>query len=321
MRWLTVSALRALRLAAVCLGTAGATHAETAYITCQSSQEVGVTDLDTGESGALWPIPGQPAGVAIGQRDDIYIVAPGAKAVHRLARATGKALAHTTLEGGPTGIALDAKRGRLFVSDWFNARLWVLEAATLATLAELATGKSPAGIALSEDGLFLASADKGADQVSLFDARSLVRLGAVPVGSRPYGLRFAPDGRLFVANVGSNDVSVIDPRKRILLATVPVGERPYAIAFAHGRAFVTNQYHNTVSVIALKDLSAVGRIDVGDYPEGIDTTGDGKFIVLVNWFGNTLMTIDADTLDVRETFDTCDGPRAFGTFLAPGDVK
>lgn len=293
---------------------------DVAYVTCQSGEEVSVLDLDAARERVRWAVPGKPAGVAV-QGAHVFTVAPDTKTVRRHLAASGAVVAQVELDGGPTGIALDAARGRLFVSDWYNARLWVLDSATLAVASELSTGPSPAGLALSEDGRFLASADKEADQVSIFDAQTLARLHQTKVGANPFGLRFAPDGRLFVANVGTSDVSVVDPSNGAVLATVPVGERPYGVAFAAGRAFVTNQYANTVSVIALDTLAPEPTIDVGDYPEGIDTTTDGAHVVLVNWFDNTVTVIDAQSRSVINTWDTCDGPRAFGTFLLGGGTQ
>jgi YVTN family beta-propeller protein len=114
-------------------------------------------------------------------------------------------------------------------------------------------------------------------------------------------------------------VKFLDPTSGERLATIPVGERPYGIAFAEGRAFVTNQYENTVSVIDLESLTHEAKIDVGEYPEGIDTTADGSRIVLANWFDNTVSVIDPKGLSVLFETDTCDGPRAFGTFLLGGE--
>jgi YVTN family beta-propeller protein len=56
-------------------------------------------------------------------------------------------------------------------------------------------------------------------------------------------------------------------------------------------------------------------LDVGEYPEGVDTTGDGQ-IAVANWFSNTLSVIDAASLETLAEVETCDGPRAFGAFVA-----
>ncbi|MGY9050319.1 MAG: YncE family protein, partial [Rhodobacterales bacterium] len=156
---------------------------------------------------------------------------------------------------------------------------------------------------------------RDSDQVSIFDLATLDLHLRPTVGARPFGLRFAPDGRLFVANVGTNDMTVLDPVSGEVLGTVKTGERPYGVAFALGRAFVTNQYGVSVRVIVLATLETITTIDVGEYPEGIDTTSDGATIVVANWFSNTVSLIDAATLEVVGEIETADGPRAFGTFI------
>ena len=91
--------------------------------------------------------------------------------------------------------------------------------------------------------------------------------------------------------------------------------RPYAVALAQGRGFVTDQYGGTVSVFDLATLKPIKRINVGDYPEGIAATADGKRIIVACWESNTLEIIDAAELKVIGEVKTGDGPRAFGAFL------
>ena len=292
--------------------------ADIAFVTCQNADAVSVIDLDTGVERARWSVPGKPAGVAVDPSGAVYTVSPDSKTVRRH-DLTGAVTAEAVLDGGPIGVALDAARDRMFVSDWYNARVFVLDVATLEVITTLPTAAAPAGLALSPDGTLLAVAERDADRVSLFDTESLAASHTAAVGSRPFGLGFAPDGRLFVGNVGSNDVTVIDPGVGEVLATVPVGERPYGVAFAAGRAFVTNQYQNSVSVLSLEDLGPVATLDVGEYPEGIAATEDGT-IVVANWFDNSLSLINAATLKVTQGPATADGPRAFGAFLYPGHL-
>lgn len=307
------AALLILALAAPS-GAAG----DIAFVTCQNGNALSVLDLDRGVEIARWSVPGQPAGIAVAANGEVFTVAPDSKTVRRHDGMTGAVLAKVTLDGGPMGIAYDPTRARLFVSDWYNARVWVLDAVSLAVTGELTVGAAPAGLDLSDDDRFLAIAGRDADQVYIFDTDSLALRHQLDVGTRPFGLRFAPDGRLFVGNVGSNDVSILDVVSGTLLATVPVGERPYGVAFAAGRAFVSNQYEDTISVISLDQLQHETKISVGEYPEGIDATADGNTVVVTNWFDNTVTLIDANTLSVLRELETGDGPRAFGDFLLGG---
>ncbi|MEC9196115.1 MAG: YncE family protein, partial [Pseudomonadota bacterium] len=185
MRWLNASArhsVLALILAAL------PAQAELAYITCQNGNALSLFDLDSGQETARWSLPGQPAGIAVGA-DAVFTVAPEGKVVRRHTPITGEITAEAHLDGGPTGIALDEQRGRVFVSDWYNARVWVLDAADLSVQRILETGAAPAGLAVSDDGRIVASADRDTNQVSLFDAETLTLIARITVGVRPYGLR------------------------------------------------------------------------------------------------------------------------------------
>lgn len=298
---------RDLSLALLCLATPVA--GDIAYVTNQNDSSLSVIDLNEAREVGRWSVPGQPAGIAVAP-GHVWTVSPEAKTVRRY-DLDGTVQADTVLDGGPTGIAHDPEHGQLFVSDWFNARIWVLDDRTLDLREMLQTGAAPAGLAVA--GGWLVSADRDANQVSLFDTATLALRHRIDVGLRPYGPGFAPDGRLFVANVGTDDVSVIDPEAGRVTATLPVGERPYGVGFARGRVFVTNQYAGSISVFDLETLSPAGTIAAGEYPEGVDT--NGAVVVVANWFDNTVSLIDPDTLKIRAEIATGDGPRAFGRFI------
>ena len=295
-------------LAALALA-APAASAQTAYVTNQNEGALSVLDLRARQETARHPLSGQPAGVAV-DGDAVFTVSPEDKAVRRWDR-DGTVTAEAILDGGPIGVA--AGGGRVFVSDFYAPRIWILDPGDLAIIGTLATGAPPAGLATGAG--WLASADRDGDAVSLFDLATLTRR-AVPVGARPFGLGFAPDGTLWVANVGSDDLSVIDPAAGRAVARIPVGTRPYGLAFAQGRAFVSNQYADTVSVIDLARRDAVATLDVGEYPEGIDATADGRLVVVANWFSNTVTLIDPAVPEVTGEIAVGDGPRAFGRFIA-----
>src|SRR5204862_6631805 len=98
------------------------------------------------------------------------------------------------------------------------------------------------------------------------------------------------------------DVSVIDIAENREIGRVKTGLRPYAVALAQGRGFVTDQYGGTVTVFDLSTLAPVKRITVGDYPEGIAATADGRQIAVANRESNSISVIDAVELQaVRES--------------------
>jgi len=306
--------LTKLALALWLTSLAGSAFADLAFVTNQNSSDVSVIDVELGREVRRIAVPGQPAGIAVAQKlDAVFVVSPETKTVSRFGKDAEAVEAVVTLDGGPIGIAVDEARGRVFVSDWYNARIWVIDAANFEVVGELATGSAPAGLVLTER--WLVSADRDADQLSVFDAETLALHGRVTVGERPFGVSAGPQGRVFTADVGSNTVSVVDPASLELTSTIPVGARPYGIAFAGDHGFVTNQYADSLSVFNLSTLDVVDTIDVGEYPEGIDVTSGGDHILVACWFSNSVTVIDPTTREVVGEIETGDGPRAFGQFV------
>ena len=287
-----------------------------AFVTNQNSSDLSVLDLEQRLELRRIPVPGKPAGVAVAPGlGAFYTVSPDSKTVRAFSLITCEEMASVKLPGGPTGIAVDPVSNRVFVSDWYNARIFVLHGPDLKWVSDLPAGSAPAGLVVSADGSWLASADRDADQISIFDLDSMTLKARIDVGVRPFGLNLDPQGRLHVANVGTDTVTVVDPITAEVLGTVSVGARPYGVAFAGGKAFTTDQYADTVSIYSLETLEPLGKIDVGEYPEGIGTAINGELLVSTNWFSNTVSLIDPHEQVVLGEIETGDGPRAFGHFI------
>ena len=316
MRWRRSSAasLGALAL----LACASGARADLLYVTNQNSSDLSIIDTELGEEVARIPVPGNPAGVAASAPlEAVFVVATEGKQLHRFSL-TGAMQGSVDLDGGPIAVAVDDARGRVFVSDWFNARIWLIDPEAMEVVGDIQTGAAPSGIALSPDGRFLAVAERDADRLAIFDAETLATLHRIETGARPFGVRFAPDGRVVSADVGSNTVTLADPASGEVLGSVKTGERPYGVAFSGKNGFVTDQYGDTVTVFDATTLIPVGRLDVGEYPEGIDVSTDGQSLFVANWFSNTITVIDATRGEAMAEIETGDGPRAFGQFVVSG---
>jgi YVTN family beta-propeller protein len=202
------------------------------------------------------------------------------------------------------------------VADWYAKRLFAVDPALGQVVGEAPVGTSPSGIAVTPDGRLILTSDRDDNAVSITDAQTLERIGTLAVGERPFGITIDPEGsRAYTANVGSDDVTVIDIAARRVVGTVKVGQRPYAVAIAGNLAFVTDQYSGTVSAFDRRTLEAVARIPVGEHPEGIGASRNGRFVYVANWFSDTLSVIDVGSLKVIATIPVGEGPRAFGSFI------
>ncbi len=297
--------------------------ADEAFITEQGGDAVSVLDLSTRKIVARMQVDGKPAGIGMAHDGRFaYVTSPDGKFVSVIDAAARKVVRRIDMPDAPLGIAVDPKGTFLYVAGFYQPRLYKIDLAKGAIVATLTIGASPSGVALTQDGTTIVTADRDDNQISIIDSATFTRRAIVKVGKHPFGVTIDADGRrVYTANVESDDVSVVDLRspplqgEGSLVAAVPVGKRPYAVALARGKGFVTDQYGGTVSVFDLATLQPLKRIDVGEYPEGIETSADGTIVYVANWFSNEVFAIDAETLKVSAKIPVGDGPRSFGTFL------
>lgn len=301
-----------LCLAATFLPLVPAQAADIAFITSQNGNAVSLIDLQTHDIIAQTDIEGAPAPVAYDpQSARAYVISADTGRLSVLDE-EGRIIDSQNLGEGAFGVAV-APGGGVFVSDWFGERLMRLDAG-LDQLWEAETGKAPAGVAISEDGLLVATADRDDNQISLFDSQSgrLIRRIAT-AGEHPFAVTFHA-GLLWTADVKSDLVSVINPVTGKLTGQISTGSHPYGIAFAGGRGFVTNQYASTLTVFDPETLAVLDEIEIGDYPEGIAALPDDTGVIIANWDSDSMMIVDAETLEIIEELKMPAGPRAFGNF-------
>jgi YVTN family beta-propeller protein len=138
----------------------------------------------------------------------------------------------------PTAVAVDARRGRVFVANSGSDSVSVLDARSGAVLDTVPLGHSPTAMAVDEANgqvVVLTAADTS---VSILDARSgrvreTTALGqGVNAGEASTGaLAVDPrTGRAFVVTGHETSVRVVDVRTGTVLRTLAIGGHPVAVA-------------------------------------------------------------------------------------------
>jgi YVTN family beta-propeller protein len=160
--------------------------------------------------------------------------------VVRFDAATGAFKGRVHVGVSPYELVLTRDGKRLFVSNWGDKSVSVVDAAGLSVIKTIPVGFNPNDMVLAADGrLFVACSNE--NTVYVIDTRSLEVLETIstslypkaPEGSTPNSL--ALDARrklLFVANADNNDIAVVDISARAhsdVLGFVPVGWYPSAI--------------------------------------------------------------------------------------------
>ncbi|NOZ86578.1 MAG: hypothetical protein GXP49_09960 [Deltaproteobacteria bacterium] len=198
-------------------------------------------------------IGGYVSGIALAKNDEVLVVA----------RNTDSGIVAMNLGTGekkegkagrwPYDLAITPDGGEVYISNWADRSVSVLDMETMKTLATINVGKAPEGIAFEEgkSRAFVACAD--ADRIDVID---LARRSVSERIDLTQG-----DGLL--------------------------GASPQHIAIDEkgGRLYVTLGDLNQVEVISLYDLSKIGAIPVGEYPSGLALSPDRSSLYVVESLG------------------------------------
>ena len=154
--------------------------------------------------------------------------------------ATGAIKGRVRVGVSPYELALTRDGKRLFVSNWGDKSVSVVDAASLKVIKTIPVGFNPNDMVLSADGrLFVACSNE--NSVYVIDSRTLEVLETLstslypkaPEGSTPNALTIdAKRHLLFVANADNNDIAVVDIHARAhsdVLGFIPAGWYPSAI--------------------------------------------------------------------------------------------
>jgi YVTN family beta-propeller protein len=200
--------------------------------------------------------------------------------------------------------------GAIFVTNFGESSVTVVDAARWRVRATIAVPASPHGIILAPDGrtAYVACANGGAVAALDTASQSLAWTLPLPDGAKPYSVALSRDGRyLYAADNFAARLFVIDTATRRVTGAVPIGLRAALMARAANGAtlYVTNGASGTVSVLDLASDPARptvrATVRVGTYPHGLALTPDGRYLVVANTLGNTLSVIRSDTDTVIAT--------------------
>lgn len=149
------------------------------------------------------------------------------------------------LKGGVTGMALDTKGKRLFVTAMQSNEILEIDLAAAKVARSFpAGGESPINLAYDALGDRLFVANQGSGTLSVLNAEDGAVLASIPTGEGALGVNFDPErGVVYVANRRGGFVSLVDAKELKVVANVVTGSMPNTVAVdeATGRAFVTNK--------------------------------------------------------------------------------
>jgi YVTN family beta-propeller protein len=187
----------------------------------------------------------------------------------------------------PYGAALSEDGRAVYVSNWGDDTVSVVDTATRAARGTLKVGTHPSAMALNQARAELYVADSDSDTISVIDTLtdtvvrtiSLRPYAGAAQGSSPNALAVSPEGdTLYVANAGNNDVAVVrlaelDDAARARLAA-RANRRPGPPAPPAARQDDRGDHPTGDSV--------AGLIPAAWYPTGLAVSPDGDRLYVAN---------------------------------------
>ena len=152
-----------------------------------------------------------PWGLAVDeQRGVVYVTEIGKDTLVAYHESTGKAeTAHTGAM--PDAVAVDEGANRVYVANYVDDSVTVLDGATLKTAATLPAGQHPQVTAVDSRRHRVFVANTHSDTVTVIDGVNDRVLATVPAGKNPYAIAVDPEtGEVAVADYGSQPLTRLD---------------------------------------------------------------------------------------------------------------
>ncbi len=221
-----------------------------------------------------------------------------------LGAAAPPALSQGPGEAPLTEVAPDpdqASEGRLLVVNRRDNTLMVFDVPSYVLQATIPVGQEPHEVVATPDGrkAYVSNArDRTISVVDLKGARVIRALRSEGFDS-PNGLAVTPDGRyLIVTSEGSRRFFLIDAARDVVLRSLTTTQvRAHMVVVPGGgaRAFAANVGSDSVTILKIPDLRIVKNVPVGDGPEGIATTPNGRWVLVALQGVDQVAILDADS--------------------------
>ncbi len=215
------------------------------------------------------------------------------------------------LGGGP--------KMRLFVSNYRDDTVSVIEGDPEHEVKVLHVGDSPEGLALRNDPPLVAVANGTSSHVTLIDPVRMKILGTLPCSTGPEAVSFSADGKLlYVTSPREKKIDILDVEAgKAAFDSIATPGQPTRLALSPDgrRLYVT--LHETKGAVLVVDTSTrriVRRVPVGRFPTGVVLSRDGSRLLAASFDDSTVTVIDTETLEALHTFPVDTG---YGLVIHP----
>jgi gliding motility-associated-like protein len=216
----------------------------------------------------------------------------------------------------PAGIALSPDGNTVYVTNFSDNTVSVINAKTNKVIATIPVGNGPWGMAVSPDDSHVYVTNNEANTVSVITTATNTVSATIPVGSVPQGICINPGGSfIYVANANSS-VSVINTQTNQVVATISLSLNPTSLCISPdgSRLYVLDGLSavgastGDISVINTATNTVLSTITVAKLSTGIAITPDGNTIYVANYLQNAVSEINISNNSITTSFPVGSDP-------------
>jgi YVTN family beta-propeller protein len=206
---------------------------QTAYVTNQLSQSLGVISVATSAQVDTVTLPASPFVPFVSPDGSKVFVTSNTSNVWLVNAATGAVTDSIVLTHAPNGFALHPDLERVYISTFVGGTVSEVSIATGQVLRTFTPGGTPQAVIVSPDGNELYVANE-AGFVEFYDLATGNSVGKATLTGGAFGMALSPDlATLFVTEPGNGLVELVNTATREKIKTTDVGGTPRRIAFTH----------------------------------------------------------------------------------------
>ncbi len=289
------------------------------YITSRIPAEVSLIDPSTNTLASSIPTNAGNYNVGVSISPDntrAYVTSYQDGYLHVFNTANRTRIATVSLGGAPFGVSAGAQR--VFVTDLFSNRVWVLDVNTLTVVATITlptvTQTRAACLNPSETIVYLSSDNV----IFAYNVNTLTPIASRATPGNVYGLAVSSDGlRVFYADrdgyygiLNANGLGVIYQTPTPLAAGWAAG---VCVNRAGTRAYIAHQGSNQLFIHDLVNMSFTSILIPGD-PTGVSLLPDESRLYVVNIASNNVMTVKTANNSVIANIPVGTNPVSIGDF-------
>jgi len=164
------------------------------------------------------------------------------------------------LGGRPYDVQLSPRNGLIYVSDWSERRITVVDPVSLRVVARIPVSEHPNQLAFhpADDRLFVANADNNC--IAVIEVkhpnRSTVK-GFIPTGWYPTAVAVTPDGKNLLVGVGKGNQSKANPIPKVEVPDSQLTETEQAVKKIQKFPYIGTNMSGALSIVPIPEDAAL----------------------------------------------------------------